>query len=547
MPRMMTVTTLTDGGQEPVTVAQALHDFLAAAQTSLDLALYDFQLDPGLEELVVDTIEAARQARRRRADRLQRRLPRADPGAAAAEDAPEDIARLAVPTKPIAGIPDLMHHKYVVRDGSSVWTGSTNWTDDSWSREENVIAVDRLLRARARVHARLRAALGRRDRRGGGRVEPRPVHVDGIEIRPWFCPGYGDALSHRIAKAIGRAKRRVRICSPVITAAPVLGDARQVIADGKVDVAGAVDMPQIEDVQRQWGPTGVRSWKLPLLLQVIGSGRFAGKRSTPWGPGTVHDYMHAKMTVADDVVFLGSFNLSHSGEMNAENVLEIHDPALAERLAGFVDGVRARYPVASLSALRLEVLWTSCRSSAAPGCPPARVRPDLLLANLSNCSRLPDVDDAEAVVGLAAQWKRRRGSGAPPSEAHQLQHLVVLLERRALEVHLDRDCHGETSCVWERRRDVRRRAEVAAQISSRRVCGGSAVSSPRPIAAATSCAACLRADRFVTFQRRCSGGGPFVSARIIAAKVAPKNPTAQMTNVATTRIPGSPCCGGRCR
>jgi phosphatidylserine/phosphatidylglycerophosphate/cardiolipin synthase-like enzyme len=103
------------------------------------------------------------------------------------------------------------------------------------------------------------------------------------------------------------------------------------------------------EVQVQWGPTGVKSWKLPLLQQVIGSGRFAGKRSTPWGPGTVHDYMHAKLTVADDVVFVGSFNLSHSGEQNAENVLEIHDPALAERLAGFVDSVRARYPVASLT------------------------------------------------------------------------------------------------------------------------------------------------------------------------------------------------------
>ena len=72
--------------------------------------------------------------------------------------------------------------------------------------------------------------------------------------------------------------------------------------------------------------------------------------STPWRPGATHDYMHAKVTVADHIVFLGSYNLSNSGKMNAENVLEIHDPALAERLAGFVDSVRARYPVASLSA-----------------------------------------------------------------------------------------------------------------------------------------------------------------------------------------------------
>jgi phosphatidylserine/phosphatidylglycerophosphate/cardiolipin synthase-like enzyme len=54
--------------------------------------------------------------------------------------------------------------------------------------------------------------------------------------------------------------------------------------------------------------------------------------------------MHAKLVVADDVVFTGSFNLSHSGEKNAENVLEIRDTELAERLAGYVDEIRARYP-----------------------------------------------------------------------------------------------------------------------------------------------------------------------------------------------------------
>jgi phosphatidylserine/phosphatidylglycerophosphate/cardiolipin synthase-like enzyme len=53
--------------------------------------------------------------------------------------------------------------------------------------------------------------------------------------------------------------------------------------------------------------------------------------------------MHAKVTVTDDTVFIGSFNLSHSGELNAENVLEIRDPELAERMATFIDEIRRRY------------------------------------------------------------------------------------------------------------------------------------------------------------------------------------------------------------
>jgi len=108
---MMTVTTLTEGGQEPVTVAQALHEFLAAAKTSLDMALYDFKLGPGLEELVVGAIEGA--GKRGVAVRL---VYNADfrapiPVPPPPECAPEDVAALHVPTKPISGIPDLMHHK----------------------------------------------------------------------------------------------------------------------------------------------------------------------------------------------------------------------------------------------------------------------------------------------------------------------------------------------------------------------------------------------------------------------------------------------------
>ena len=55
--------------------------------------------------------------------------------------------------------------------------------------------------------------------------------------------------------------------------------------------------------------------------------------------------MHAKVTVADDIVFVGSFNLSHSGEENAENVLELADAAVAEQLAAFVDPCAAATPL----------------------------------------------------------------------------------------------------------------------------------------------------------------------------------------------------------
>ena len=80
---------------------------------------------------------------------------------------------------------------------------------------------------------------------------------------------------------------------------------------------------------------------MPLLERI--AGHFSAKASTPYGTGDVHDFMHAKLAVCDDTVFVGSFNLSRSGERNAENVLELEDAAIAETLAAFVDGVRARY------------------------------------------------------------------------------------------------------------------------------------------------------------------------------------------------------------
>ena len=257
---------------------------------------------------------------------------------------PELVEALPFPTAAIPGVPDLMHHKYVIRDRAAVWTGSTNWTIDSWTREENVIVAAESAELAARYLEDFEQLWSRRDVAKSGKVDTAPLQVGGTTVRAWFCPGRGEQLAHRIAKAIGTAQRRVRIASPVVSSAPILGTLAQVASDGRIDLAGVVDRTQVLEVLRQWKANGNAAWKEPLLRTALSRAPFSGKHSTPYGPGTVHDYMHAKLTVADDVVFVGSFNLSHSGELNAENVLEIADAALANRLAAFVDEIRARYP-----------------------------------------------------------------------------------------------------------------------------------------------------------------------------------------------------------
>jgi len=345
---LISLRTLTDGGQSAEDVAGFVAGFLAGAKESLELAHYDFNLGPATAAIVGGAIRDA--AAHGVSVRFVWNADHALPVPVPPPPEPDGmlIASLGVAAKPIAGIPDLMHHKYVVRDGASVLTGSANWTDDSWTREENaIVTVDSPALAKAyRLDFEQLWATGFVEH--SGEVEPRPVDVDGVRVRPWFTPGYGDALAHRIAKAVGRARRRIRICSPVISSAPVLATLAQVVSDGKVDFRACVDATQIREVLAQWHANGNAAWKIPLLERVL-AGPVSGKESTPWGPGTVHDYMHAKVTVADDTVFVGSFNLSHSGERNAENVLELRDPALADRLAAFCEEVIGRYERVSIA------------------------------------------------------------------------------------------------------------------------------------------------------------------------------------------------------
>jgi phosphatidylserine/phosphatidylglycerophosphate/cardiolipin synthase-like enzyme len=349
--------TLTDGGQAASEIAGEIATFLNDARESLDLALYDVRLESDAGVLVLAALLAAHQRGVRVRLMFDVDHPGPIPVPPPPETRPEAIERLPVETRGIAGVPDLMHHKFCVRDGRDVWTGSMNWTEDSWTRQENVVV--RVLGAEPLAFAFSLAFDELWERgavEGTGTVEPRPVELDGgVEVRPWFTPGHGDALSHRVAKAIGRARRRIRIASPVLTAGPILGTLVEVVNERRCEVRGVLDQAQSDDVLLQWRQNGVSAWKIPLLETILARGSFSAKHSTPWSPAGLQNFMHAKVVVTDDVSFVGSFNFSRSGERNAENVLELHDAGLADRLAAYVDELHARNPRAQGRSLLVKV------------------------------------------------------------------------------------------------------------------------------------------------------------------------------------------------
>lgn len=337
---------LHDGGQSAPDVAGRLTAWLEAAQRTLDLALYDVRL-PGP---VGDAVAGALRAAAARGVRVRIVYNEDDAGAGQLPASPPPrtepalLDALGVPVRAVPGDPDLMHHKFAVRDGAAVWTGSTNWTLDSWTREENVLVTVADAAVAAAYTRTFEDLWSRRRVEDSGRFDTVASAVGAATVRPWFCPGRGEELSDRVALAIRGARTRVRIASPVLTAPAVLRALDDVLAEGSLDVRGVCDATQLRQVFRQWATNPAAAWKGPVLARVLERAAFHGKPSTPYAPGAVHDYMHAKLMVVDDVVFTGSFNFSRSGEQNAENVLEIADPDLAAAFARFADEVRERYP-----------------------------------------------------------------------------------------------------------------------------------------------------------------------------------------------------------
>src|SRR5204862_1801522 len=209
---------LAEGEQPAAAVMTQLTAFIRAATQTLDFALYDMRLSAPLRaELVAALRERANAGVQVRFCYDGDKPPQ--PNVAAGQDpAPAGtsafIQSLGYPWRRIAGM-KLMHNKFIVLDGQSIWTGSTNMTDDAFTlMENNILEIDSP--ALADSYAQDFEQLWEKENfenTGNIHTEPVPLAFSGqpATARVMFSPGLGNEIDAEIARRVHGAKRRVRI------------------------------------------------------------------------------------------------------------------------------------------------------------------------------------------------------------------------------------------------------------------------------------------------------------------------------------------------
>lgn len=350
---------LAEDAQPALAVAERLAAYIDAAQRSLDIAIYDCRLEPATAQPIRDALHRKLQA----GVRIRVIYDRGDDKPQTGEDlsecgtdlgepcTDERVSELGLPDevcRPAHGYAALMHQKYLVRDGRDIWTGSVNWTDDSFRRMENTIVT--LTSPELAAHYTLDFQQiwedGRLENSGKFDTTSRQLTFAGYDATTGvaFSPGRGEEINDWVARQVRTAQRRIVINTMLISSSRILRAFEEQLDRGAITVSGVYDRTQTESVLYQWEQEGERlQWKRDALERLIREGKLIGKRSIPYRPGGSHNFMHNKTMVIDDMVLTGSYNFSHSARENAENMLAIHSPVLAGAFIEYTNTLAERF------------------------------------------------------------------------------------------------------------------------------------------------------------------------------------------------------------
>jgi phosphatidylserine/phosphatidylglycerophosphate/cardiolipin synthase-like enzyme len=277
---------------------KALVQSLAGAKQSVDMAMYNFNLD-GVGQALLDA-QARGVSVRIVADsdaldgRWFGRFGQA--GIAVLGDRREE----------------LMHNKFLVIDGREVWTGSLNLTQSGTVEDDNNfvrLVSTALARRYTAVFEAMFAADQFGDQRRPSGLEPR-LDVVGVPVEVYFSPE--DGVENRLEVLLRGASMGIEVLAYSFTSDP-LAEVLQEAAAGGVQVRGVFDESQ----------SGGQGAEYARLRQAGLDVRLDGNSGL----------MHNKVLVIDgEIVVLGSYNFTRSANRsNDENLLVIHDAEIATR------------------------------------------------------------------------------------------------------------------------------------------------------------------------------------------------------------------------
>jgi len=278
--------------------------FVNSATRTLDIAVYDFDL-----ENVAQAMAAAKG--RGVAVRMV-----TDSDTLNNKDAAIQKALGIVKGAGIAIVGDerqaIMHHKFAVRDGDEIWTGSWNFTTgDTYRLNNNAVRMHSPELAHRFTEEFEQMFLQHKFGGARTRTEPMaPVMVGGARVQAMFAPE--NSVAQHLAERISQATTSIRFLAFSFTHDGI-GKAVQARAQAGVSVQGVFERTGSETRFSEYGAMKQAG------LEVYQDGN-------PY-------VMHHKVFVLDGkTTAFGSFNYSDGADHdNDENCLIVDDPAFAAR------------------------------------------------------------------------------------------------------------------------------------------------------------------------------------------------------------------------
>lgn len=212
--------------------------------------------------------------------------------------------------------PHIFHQKFIIRDGTTVLTGSTNFTPTGTHNNLNhILVVDN-----AKVAKQFSDEFGEIAKGHFGKFniapprKPEPVIVDDIRVKVCFAPDHGPEME--ISKQMAKAKDRVEFAIFTFAESSAIDDQMLLLMEAGRTIRGAMDHAQ-----------GRQKWAATVPLKKRGAELYFVKgRQNAEGTSKVGKLHHKLMVIDRTVTIIGSFNYTGPANLlNDENIVVLGD------------------------------------------------------------------------------------------------------------------------------------------------------------------------------------------------------------------------------